>query len=196
LIPDTRRKRYIVGYASGPRNRVVAVKGSDFQSTPVNAGTAVDVKTGKRKIRRGLTLYTIGVSILKQELYGWLRHDKPEGSEKIPYGFCRFPEYNEDHFKRLTAETLETKWIKGRKKYEWDAHNKRNEQLDCRVYSRAATCLIGMDRFAESKWVSLENDVGYMPEKSDEVDDPKIEKLKRKRPRVTIKWRKSKFMQR
>ena len=177
-------------------HKVIAIKGSDLQHVILNSGTLVDIrKKGKRRIKNALKLFTVGVSILKQELYGWLRQELPdpeieaEADKPEPYGFCHFPQYNEEHFKRLTSETLETKWHKGKKKYEWVA-NGRNEQLDCRVYARAAASFFGMDRFKDAKWTQLEAETGVI---SARQDDKTMQKSKKKRPRVTIKRRKSTF---
>lgn len=170
--------------------RVVAVKGSDTMTIPMGAGKQVDVKQGRKKIKRALKMYMLGVSFLKEELYAWLKMESPEEGEPHPYGFCHFPQYDEEHFKRLTSETRETKWVRGKKKYEWVA-NGRNEQLDCRVYARAAASLCGIDRFKTSKWDSLEKEVGVV---SEGHDNKKVQKSKRKRPRVKIIRTKAKFM--
>ncbi len=172
------------------RPRVFPVKGSDTQSIAVGAGKPVDVRQGRRKIRNATKMYVIGVSILKHELYGWLKLDQPDVDKPDPYGYCRFPQYDEEHFKRLTSETLETKWVKGKKKYEWVAVG-RNEQLDCRVYARAAASLFGMDRFKESKWASFEQELGVI---SQGQTEEKVQKFIKKRPRTKIIRRKSQFM--
>ncbi len=174
-----------------PLRRVKAVKGSDFQSTIINQGSVVDIKKGRRRIARGTKVFTLGVSVLKQEIYGWLKLDSPENADDAePYGFCHFPEYNEEHFKRLTSETLETKWVKGKKHFEWVA-NGRNEQLDCRIYARAAASFYGIDRFKDSKWDKLEVDVGSHSVRQSEKS---VQKLDKSRPKVKIKRRKSSFM--
>lgn len=174
--------------------RVIAIKGGpESQSIMVSAGKQVDVKQGNRKIRRGVKMFMVGVSILKQELYGWLKLETPETDAPDPYGYCRFPQYDEEHFKRLTSESLETKWVKGRKRYEWvvTLPSGRNEQLDCRIYARAAACLFGMDRFKEAKWSSLESEVGIVsPRQSRE----NVQKSKKNRPKVKIRRRKAIFM--
>ena len=169
-----------------------AIKGSDTQSVALNQGTPVDIKKGKgrRAIRRATKLFTVGVSGLKAELYGWLKMEPPEENELEPTGFCHFPQYSEEHFKRLTSETLETKWVKGRKKYQWVADG-RNEQLDCRIYARAAACFFGIDRFKDPKWTALEAEVGT---KNTGQSDKNVQKSEKKQPRVTITRRKSKFM--
>jgi phage terminase large subunit GpA-like protein len=35
----------------------------------------------------------------------------------------------------------------------------RNEALDCRVYARAAAWMLGIDRWTDAKWKSLEQQV-------------------------------------
>ena len=177
-------------------NKVFAIKGSDNQSVTLNQGTLVDIRKKKRRIKNATKLFTVGVSGLKSELYGWLKQDAPDPElepDKVePFGFCHFPEYNEEHFKRLTSETLETKFVKGKKKYEWVA-NGRNEQLDCRIYARAAASMFGMDRFKDAKWSQLEAEAGVMQPTKPRQKDENVQKSKSKRPRVTIKRRKSTF---
>jgi phage terminase large subunit GpA-like protein len=170
--------------------RTVAFKGSDTLSVMVGAGKPVDIKQGRKKIRRALKMFMVGSSVLKQELYGWLKLEVPDEGEDDPYGYCRFPEYDEEHFKRLTSETRETKWVKGHKRYEWVA-NGRNEQLDCRVYARAAANLYGLDRFKPTKWDELEAEVQI---DSKRQDDKKVQESKKKRPNIVIKRRKTTFM--
>lgn len=172
-----------------PLSKVFALKGSDHQSVTLNQGTLVDIKKKRRVMRNATKLFMVGVSSLKAELYGWLKQELKE-DKPDPYGYCRFPEYNEEHFKRLTSETLETKWIKGRKKYEWVA-NGRNEQLDCRIYARAAASFVGMDRWKDAKWASLEGELGLF---SDTKDDKTVPKSVVKKRRTTLKRRKARFM--
>jgi len=169
--------------------RVIAIKGSDTQSVILNQGTPVDIRKGNRKrIRRATKVFTVGVSKLKQELYGWLKLEyDDELNEHEPYGFCHFPEYDQEHFKRLTSETLEIKWVRGFKKHEWVADG-RNEQLDCRVYARAAASYCGIDRFKEPKWDALESEAGVTIKRQTQEN---MAKSKNKKKKVAIKRRKS-----
>jgi phage terminase large subunit GpA-like protein len=132
-------------------NRVVAVKGNDNLSVIVGLPRIVDAKLKGRIVhRRAAKVWNIGVSILKSELYGWLNMDPPVGEEKMPGGFCHFPEYDEEYFKQLTAEKVVTK--RNRKGYtaqEWVKERERNEALDARIYARAAASLAGLDRMKE-----------------------------------------------
>ena len=116
----------------------------------------VDVSREGKKLKRALKLWPVGVSIIKSELYGWLKLDGAGDDGIYPAGFCHFPQYDEEHFKRLCSEQLTTKKVNGREVYRWIKTYERNEQLDCRVYARAAASMFGMDRFSDKDWDVLE----------------------------------------
>lgn len=138
-------------------NRVVAVKGKDSLNLIHGTPSKSDVNLKGKVIRRGLRVWPVGVSVIKTELYGWLKQTKPIGEERIPFGYCHFPEYDPEFFKMLTAESLVVKYVKGFKVYEWKKNRERNEALDCRVYARAAASICGIDRFTEDNWAALES---------------------------------------
>jgi phage terminase large subunit GpA-like protein len=134
--------------------RVMAIKGIDNSVMPVNAPTKVDVNLRGKKIKSGVRLWKIGVSMIKGEIYSFLkRRVKDDGT--FPHGFMHFPEYNTEYFKQLAAEQLVTRVVKGYPKREWQKTRDRNEALDCRVYARAAAIAVGIDRWSESKWEQL-----------------------------------------
>ena len=89
-------------------HNVMAIKGIDNSLVPLNAPTKVDVNIRGRKITNGVRLWKIGVSILKSELYGWLKQTRSEDGS-IPHGYLHFPEYNTEYFKQLTAEQFRYK---------------------------------------------------------------------------------------
>jgi phage terminase large subunit GpA-like protein len=60
---------------------VMAVKGVDKALVPLSSPSRVEVNIGGRKLSRGVKLWPVGVSILKSELYAWLRQSKPIYSE-------------------------------------------------------------------------------------------------------------------
>lgn len=142
-----------------PRSRVVPIKGRDNQNVIITAPKAVNV-TRKNKSIDGLKVWHVGVSMLKSELYGWLRL-----SEGDP-GYCHFPQYDEHYFQGLLAEELAiTKDNKtGKMVQAWRVKYKRNEPLDCRNYARAAAHLYGMDSFTPATWAKLR---GIRTESSD-----------------------------
>ena len=137
-------------------NNVMAIKGVDNSLVPLNSPTKVDINYKGKKISGGVRLWKLGVSILKGELYGWLKKTKREDGS-IPHGYCHFPEHATEYFKQLTAEQLVTKIVKGYPKREWQKTRDRNEALDCRVYARAAAIALGLDRWSKRKWEILIN---------------------------------------
>lgn len=137
--------------------KVIPVKGQDKQAIMITPPRSVDVSIEGKKIGE-VKVWNVGVSLIKSELYGWLRLNKDENGIAPP-GYCHFPEYDHHYFKGLTAEQLQfTIDRKGFKKYEWVKKYERNEPLDCRVYARAAANVIGMDRFEKVHWDSIEKD--------------------------------------
>jgi phage terminase large subunit GpA-like protein len=136
--------------------RVMAIKGVDNSVMPVNAPTKVDVNFRGRKINNGVCLWKIGVSMIKGEIYSFLKNRMQEDGS-FPHGFMHFPEYNTEYFKQLTAEQLITKIVKGYPKREWQKMRDRNETLDCRVYARAAAIALGVDRWSDNRWEQLTN---------------------------------------
>lgn len=155
-------------------NNVMAVKGVDNSLVPLNSPTKVDINYKGKKISGGVRLWKVGVSILKGELYGWLKKTKREDGS-IPHGYCHFPEHATEYFKQLTAEQLVTKIVKGYPKREWQKTRDRNEALDCRIYARAAAIALGLDRWKEKKWDKLINDQKASNSNSeDKVKHPRV----------------------
>ena len=148
-----------------PRSKVIAVKGRDSLSRPIGNPTPQEVKalTG-RVLKRGIMLWPVGVSVLKEELYGWLGAELPEKAEEegLPFGWCHFPQHAEEYFKQLCAEQLvpRVRRRSGQRYYEWQKIRERNEALDCRVYARAAAAAIGMDRWSEDQWAAAGQELG------------------------------------
>jgi phage terminase large subunit GpA-like protein len=142
-----------------PRSRVMVVRGSDSAAVPLSQPSAVDVTAGGKRVRRGMKSWTVGVSMLKHRLYSLLKLESPVDGKPFPHGYCHFPEYDDEYFKQLTAETLVTRVVKGRKKYEW-VNTRRNEALDCRVYNMAAAIAEGLDRLTPEDWDILCAELG------------------------------------
>lgn len=145
-----------------PLTRVMAVDGRDSYQMIVGAPKSVEVTVqGKRK-GRSVRLWPVGTSLVKTELYGWLKQVKTEASsgDDIPYGYCNFPEYPEEYFKGLTAEEIVPRLVRGFRRYQWEKVYPRNEPLDCRVYARAAAFLEGADRWDSDQWRRLEAELG------------------------------------
>lgn len=135
-----------------PTTKVVPIKGRDSMAIMVSQPRAVDTAKMGKAIEGGVKVWSVGVSLIKSELYGWLKLQKLDDQD-APSGYCHFPMYDEHHFKSLTAEKLEyTTDKKGYPKVEWKKKYERNERLDCRVYARAAAFLIGIDLLQPEQW--------------------------------------------
>jgi phage terminase large subunit GpA-like protein len=160
--------------------RVLAVKGVERAIAPVGAPTAVDVNIGGKRLRRGIKVWPVGVSLLKSELYQWLKLQRGE-DEQFPSGYCHFPQYEAEYFKQLTAEQLVTKTVKGYPKREWQKLRERNEALDCRIYARAAAITLGIERFTDRHWQNLEEQL--VPNERRAIEP--VTTHKPQRPRVT-----------
>jgi phage terminase large subunit GpA-like protein len=138
--------------------RVMPIKGEDSLSMIISQPRAVDVyQNGKRK-RGAMKMYRVGVSLIKQELYGWLNLPRPEAGLAPPPGYCHFPEFDEEFFRQLCSEQLvvtETRLTK-RQVRSWKKLRDRNEVLDCFIYARAAAALLKIDMFKSAHWDLLE----------------------------------------
>ena len=158
-----------------PLNFAMAIKGTDSGVTPLGLPTKVDLNINGKKLRRGAKVWTVGTSILKSELYQFLRLTQNE-DESFPAGYCHFPKYDSEYFKQLTAEQLVTKIVRGYQTREWQKTRERNEALGCRIYARAASICFGIEQFSETKWRNLEKTL--IPEKQETAEIPVKKKTK------------------
>lgn len=132
-----------------PPSRVIPIVGKDSLKMVAASPKAVRV-TRKNKAAGSVKVWQVGSSLLKSELYGWLRLEPGQP------GYCHFPQYDENYFKGLTAEELVlTKDKKGRDKQAWVKKFKRNEPLDTRIYARAAAHIVGIDSFTPAVWEQM-----------------------------------------
>lgn len=143
-----------------PPNRVIATKGMDNLQVIVGTPKTVEVDQRGEKRKRGGKFWPVGVNLIKSELYGWLKIQKPTDEELkehgTPPGWCEWPEYGEQYFLELTAEELMVKKVRGYNKPTWVKVRDQNEALDCRVLARACAAICGVDRFSEENWLQLE----------------------------------------
>ena len=157
----------------GP-GRVLVTKGYETGSAPIGQPSAVEVTLDGRKIKRGVKVWPVATGMLKSELYGWLKLERPtaESGKPCPPGYCHFPQLPEEFFKQLTAEQLVPKVVKGYRKLEWVKTRERNEALDTYVLCRAAATQFGMDRFGERHWKALEEQFGSASREPVEQSEP------------------------
>ncbi|MCL5779197.1 phage terminase large subunit family protein [Limibaculum sp. FT325] len=153
---------------SAGAGQVVPIKGMGGfdRATPLDGPTFVEATEGGRKIRRGVRLWKVSVSVFKSETYRFLRLSAPTEEERAegagwPGGFIHLPKgTTAEWLKQLTAEQLMTvRTRQGFQKLEWQQMRERNEALDARVYARAAAWLIGLDRWDERRWAELEEQI-------------------------------------
>jgi phage terminase large subunit GpA-like protein len=138
--------------------RVLAIKGTGGwnRSAPVSGPVMVDVRSGGRKITRGLRLWTVAVDVFKGDLYRrlWLARGE-DGA--FPPGWVHLPDsMDAEAVKQLVAEELVT--VKDRRGFahvEWRKLHAANEQLDLAVYARAALSVLGSDRYGDRFWTRL-----------------------------------------
>jgi phage terminase large subunit GpA-like protein len=149
-----------------PPSRVMAVKGgSEATAALIAIPKKMDVRADGKVIPNGVTLWIVGTSIAKSELYGWLRQPRPEPGELSPTGWIHWPgDYDEEHFKQLTAEQLVSKITRGFRTYHWEKMRERNEALDLHVYNRVAAAQIGVDRFEPRRWDQLRAELSIVSE--------------------------------
>lgn len=136
--------------------RVMAVKGADNLQTVISHPKNVTVRTDGRKQRSGCRLFMMGSSIIKHEVYAWLRADSPLSGEVDPYGYARFPEYDTEFFKGLASEQLVKKKHNGYDKFYWQKIYDRNEPLDLFVMNRVGAYALGLDRWKDPQWTKIE----------------------------------------
>ena len=149
-------------------SRVMAVKGVARGAALIGTPTAVDVTQGGRKLRRGIKLYSVTVSIAKLEFYNNLRKtaDVLEDGTTVVYpaGYVHLPKIDAEFIQQLCAEQLITRRDRnGFAHREWQKMRERNEALDIFVYCRAAAAAAGLDRFEERHWLELKKQLGIEP---------------------------------
>lgn len=148
------------------RGQVVALKGKGGfdRVAPVDGPSFVDVNEAGKKVKRGVALWNVSVSVFKLETYRHFRLSVPTDEVLAegggwPTGFIHVGSgVTAEWFKQVTAEQLVSRKNKktGFSKAEWVKSRDRNEALDCRVYARAVAWLMGIDRWEDAKWADLE----------------------------------------
>lgn len=164
--------------------RVIPLKGRDELQAVLSTPRGVHIRSnGKIVKKNAVMLWGYGASIIKSEVYGWLKKNFIPENGVTPIGFSHFPMYDEEYFKQLTAEQLiKQKDAMGFYKYKWKKLRERNEALDLFVMNRVAAAIEGMDRFGEKDWAKLENQptVAKPLKKSQNKSTPRKNRKKQK----------------
>lgn len=117
---------------------IFALKGEDgWGRPPLGLPKLVDIDLGgKRKIRQGVKLWTVGTWPLKSSVYTQLAKERVNTDfADIPAGYCHFPGWSdEEYFRQLTAEHLVDIMVRGVSTGKrWAKLREDNHFLDCRV---------------------------------------------------------------
>lgn len=144
---------------SQDRTVVFALRGSDTLDIPVKRSSRKEKgKGGEWGQGQRFDYLTVGVSVLKLELYGCLNTKLVEGRD-YPPGWIWLPgDITTDWSKQLVSERLEYGKTKGgRRKGKWvTIGSARQEALDTAVYARAGAFLVGWDRWSDHDWAREE----------------------------------------
>lgn len=168
-------------YAWGRKYRstfAMLVKGgTDATRVPVSAPKVIDAHEGRRT-KVGATVWTLGVSVLKDELYGRLALAAPTDGEDYPEGYIHIGEFPAEQFRQLTAERRITRRKpNGFPEVVWELHYHRNEFLDMAVYNLAAGKAAKIDQLADEDWVRIRGELGMVrrepePERAEPEPEP------------------------
>ena len=154
--------------------RVVPVKGQagSRQRIMLSSPQSVDVRSNGKRVGKTM-LWNLGVDLIKTEVYAALNLNVNDEGEDPPY-YCRFPSNLDiSYFRMLTAERLvKRKNPKGYEEHIWEKTQDRNEALDCRVYSRAAAAIVGLDRWEAANWKAAGATAYAPPTQKNEVSKP------------------------
>ena len=161
--------------------RVLVIKGDVRAAAVLGTPSPIEVGPLGVKLKRGVRVWPVNSGMAKEELYRWLRLERPTDEEieqgiPFPPGYCHIPRYSEEYFRQITAEQLVAKLVKGYRRLEWQKMRDRNEALDCRVYARAAAARVGLDRYGEKHWRAMEDRMGLQDQSqgSAEINVPPI----------------------
>ena len=164
----------VYAFVRGAGSRVIAVKGQDAMRQAVGVAGRTEVRKNGTRLG-GLKVFPVGSSYLKGEIYGWLKLDRPteESGDPFPPGYVHLPTHaaGEEICKQIVGEQLMRRVAKnGFAKMEWVKTRERNEALDCRVYARAATAVMGMDGWGTARWDRMADAMGKVQAPAPDLD--------------------------
>jgi phage terminase large subunit GpA-like protein len=130
----------------------------------------VDVTVSGRKLKRGYKVWPIATNLAKSELYGWLALQRrptrraPPARSRRPGSATSLNTARNSSAADGRAARAAQRSPKGFTMFAWELiPGRENHQLDARVYARAAAAaVVGLDRFKESDWSTLEQRLGVV----------------------------------
>lgn len=138
------------------QNLVIITKGIDSGVSLLGHPRTIDAQK-KRVSARSVRVWPVNASMMKAELYGWLNQPLPEEGQPFPKGFLHDYDQGREYFEQLCAERLEYKLVNGFRKGSWKKIRDRNEALDTFGECRAAAEHVGISRFTDRDWDTLES---------------------------------------
>ena len=159
---DGNKTNEVYAFARQHRSRhILAGKGMSGARPPIGSPTKQDINIRGQKIKRGVSLYGVGVDAIKSTIYGRLKRNEPEGP-----GVVHFPlALPADYYAQLTAEKQAVKMINGHAKRYWVKKNgDRNEALDTMVYAYAALHYVYSRHNRASFWEQMSSRLAKAPE--------------------------------
>lgn len=135
------------------RRKIHAVKGDSQQGKPIKGRSSVqDVNWRGKTIKRGVKLWMVGTDTAKDLLHGRLQLT---GSGPGVVHFSH--ELPANFYQQLTAEYRVLARTQSGDQYRWiKPSGRRNEVLDCTVYSMFAIQTLDLHRYTEKMWEKLE----------------------------------------
>ena len=129
-----------------------AIKGAGDDAVNILGPSSLqEVNWRGKKLARGIKLWRVGVDAAKDLLLGQLAIEKPGP------GYVHFSsELPREFYEQLTAEQRVLAKVNGRDAYRWVKRRPRNEQLDNRNYALHAAYGLGLHRYSDEKWSTLE----------------------------------------
>lgn len=154
------------------------IHGSRHEQFSVLSSPKFATKTDGEGQEWSVLYYMLGVDMLKDELYRFLRKVK-DPEMPPPPGYCTFPaDYPQNYYEGLCAEKKVTTQDKhGYPVKKYVKHFARNEPLDVRNYARAALSLCGWEEFGNK---AIEAAFHIYQQRYQRTDNPKKAAIKQK----------------
>lgn len=159
-------------------HHVMAIKGQSQKNKPIiGRPTKVDLNIKRHSMKNGAEVWPVGTDTAKSTIYSRLKLNEAGA------GYIHFhAELEPDYFAQLTAERLQTRYLRGFPVREWvKKAGARNEALDTFVYGLAAMQSLYMRFNRKTIWDQLES---RMTPK--QVNEPAPQVLSKPRPRRNV----------
>lgn len=158
----------IIRFCQQHKPYLIPTRGDDAMQSAFGTAQAVELNIKGQKVPTGVKRFTLGVSLLKENLYALLNktilvneeNEKNKGikgyiEQVPPVQFA--PHLTKQFFKQLTAEKAIVQAKGGNKSgIVWKKVYRFNEALDCFVGCLAQRDILGYTRWSDKKWETYE----------------------------------------